>query len=980
MAPCQLVQTVVSGDRFKNWTIARVSAKMVHHSYMRSSMPRVLSCVVRRLQIVSIATLSALAAGLASLSPGLAADESEALKQVRLGLSLQSKGDLLNAAIAFNKARELAPTDVITQNALISGWESAIKVIPTDPDFHIGYGQALQLKGDLEQARGEYQQAIVLSAGKQNAVAERLLSILPAAKDKATVNNSVNLGMSLQASKNYPGAIKAYMNALKDVAPSDKKTQASIFAHLGEVLEAQLDYIRAVKSFKKALSFDPTNSVAAQGLKYSEDKLAWVTALEKRLLVPRMNQLLASGIGAPPDADCLAQLARDYEALNQVGFCGEELLCDLRNLLRYEIISYKFAHPDFKIRRPASELANDQSEGARLASALQILDRKDWCSAVIDEVDKGITSAYCTAPTGIQLPFDSLQGRSWRLMMLGSVFDCLNEPASAQMSAELAMLTWPGAIDQFKRNYQEEHVQAWIQRLKPSTATSSAGAAASSSTNTDANKTKETKPVDCDFGPFMKVALKSIKVNWHPPRKGSSAHVIVQSTVSAAGRISNVKLFKSSGDDDADKAAMIAASTAILPPLPPGAPPSVDIQWHYDYTVNQALPTIEISAVSPAEAIADNDHLVKAYESLLTAEVLKRWSHPPMRDSLRATLNMGISSSGTVTSAKLESSSVGGYPDSHEFEKTCLDLCRGIISVQPPPYASRSDVEYQIDFSYEGTPSLEGRIDKLEAEFLLLQPFPPGMSLATLKALSVNQAERDKVDQYIEFTKGKDLYLSAYGGDFAAEWISRNASSEDVRFRILNAFSLAKRHVYAAALLQLKQGCPLSDRTVKTLMCITKFRTGDEAGSKDLLQELDSSAPPKASTDPHPIQVSHSGTVANNSSNKQRQTQVEILKAGDEDPYRSDLVKRIRRAWFPPKGHESDTVTVVFKVHPDGQMTNLRIVTSSGLAISDAAAIKAVENAAPFRPFPAGDSADIDFQFIFDFNALNDGGRGLLGN
>lgn len=98
----------------------------------------------------------------------------------------------------------------------------------------------------------------------------------------------------------------------------------------------------------------------------------------------------------------------------------------------------------------------------------------------------------------------------------------------------------------------------------------------------------------------------------------------------------------------------------------------------------------------------------------------------------------------------------------------------------------------------------------------------------------------------------------------------------------------------------------------------------------------------------------------------------------DFGPYMADLQRRIKRAWFPPKGNESKRVVVVFKVHTGGELSNLRIDRSSGLAIADQAALKAVENAAPFRPLPAGAPADVDIQFTFDYNVFGGGGVGRM--
>jgi TonB family protein len=92
----------------------------------------------------------------------------------------------------------------------------------------------------------------------------------------------------------------------------------------------------------------------------------------------------------------------------------------------------------------------------------------------------------------------------------------------------------------------------------------------------------------------------------------------------------------------------------------------------------------------------------------------------------------------------------------------------------------------------------------------------------------------------------------------------------------------------------------------------------------------------------------------------------------------ADLQRRIKRQWFPPKGNESKRVKVVFKVHRDGQMSNLRMLVSSGLTIADQAALKAVENAAPFRNLPDGAPDDVDIEFTFDYNVFNGGGHGTF--
>jgi TonB family protein len=92
--------------------------------------------------------------------------------------------------------------------------------------------------------------------------------------------------------------------------------------------------------------------------------------------------------------------------------------------------------------------------------------------------------------------------------------------------------------------------------------------------------------------------------------------------------------------------------------------------------------------------------------------------------------------------------------------------------------------------------------------------------------------------------------------------------------------------------------------------------------------------------------------------------------------YMADLQRRIKRAWFPPPNTQSRRVTVLFKIHSNGELSNLRVDKSSGLALYDNAALKAVENAAPFRPLPPHADENVDIQFTFDYHVFNGHGSG----
>ncbi len=89
--------------------------------------------------------------------------------------------------------------------------------------------------------------------------------------------------------------------------------------------------------------------------------------------------------------------------------------------------------------------------------------------------------------------------------------------------------------------------------------------------------------------------------------------------------------------------------------------------------------------------------------------------------------------------------------------------------------------------------------------------------------------------------------------------------------------------------------------------------------------------------------------------------------------YMADLQRHIKRAWFPPKGYEIKAVTVIFKIHKQGSMSDLRLEHSSGVSAIDQAALEAIKNS-HFRPLPAGAPESIEITFTFDHNTFHGAG------
>lgn len=98
---------------------------------------------------------------------------------------------------------------------------------------------------------------------------------------------------------------------------------------------------------------------------------------------------------------------------------------------------------------------------------------------------------------------------------------------------------------------------------------------------------------------------------------------------------------------------------------------------------------------------------------------------------------------------------------------------------------------------------------------------------------------------------------------------------------------------------------------------------------------------------------------------------IDAMKEADFGPYMTELKRRIKRNWEPPRGNESKRVVVMFVVGKDGRLISQRIMRSSGNKETDRAAMSAVELTAPFKPLPPEyRGKDVDIQFTFDYNVL----------
>jgi TonB family protein len=89
-----------------------------------------------------------------------------------------------------------------------------------------------------------------------------------------------------------------------------------------------------------------------------------------------------------------------------------------------------------------------------------------------------------------------------------------------------------------------------------------------------------------DLYQYVEKVKKDIKAKWQPVKGFADRHVAVIFTVRESGAIEDAKVVESSGSQEADMSALSALKAASpLPPLPKGAPESIQIRYVFSWQV-----------------------------------------------------------------------------------------------------------------------------------------------------------------------------------------------------------------------------------------------------------------------------------------------------------------------------------------------------------------------------------------------------------
>lgn len=95
-----------------------------------------------------------------------------------------------------------------------------------------------------------------------------------------------------------------------------------------------------------------------------------------------------------------------------------------------------------------------------------------------------------------------------------------------------------------------------------------------------------------------------------------------------------------------------------------------------------------------------------------------------------------------------------------------------------------------------------------------------------------------------------------------------------------------------------------------------------------------------------------------------KKTQEEL----DFGPYVALLQRKIKHNWKPPAITVAYSITVSFRIDCAGNLSELKIVKSTGGYFARRAALKAVKSSAPFAPLPSGYAGrSVPIQFTFDY-------------
>jgi len=203
---------------------------------------------------------------------------------------------------------------------------------------------------------------------------------------------------------------------------------------------------------------------------------------------------------------------------------------------------------------------------------------------------------------------------------------------------------------------------------------------------------------DVNWTPYVTELQSNIKANWHPPKRKTSVRTTVLFTVSNNGNLKNIRVFKSSGDENIDNISIrTIQNTAPFKPFPSNAQlEDIDIHFTFDYNV----------WTKKKKKIFSN------YKKQITKEInqsLKPFSRYPKRKEVFIKINIVSGEYAKISNVEIVKSS-----GSEIFDEAILAALRGEkVFLSPMPKeldAKELNLDMIVSTKYSKKQKLKGSI------------------------------------------------------------------------------------------------------------------------------------------------------------------------------------------------------------------------------------------------------------------------------
>jgi TonB family protein len=143
-------------------------------------------------------------------------------------------------------------------------------------------------------------------------------------------------------------------------------------------------------------------------------------------------------------------------------------------------------------------------------------------------------------------------------------------------------------------------------------------------------------------------------------------------------------------------------------------------------------------------------------------------------------------------------------------------------------------------------------------------------------------------------------------------------------------------------------------------------------GPAPVVKPVTVSEPPRTA----PMSLAREFLVVHGKADDDRSSGPTVVRADFDvgSSYRADLLRRVKRVWFPPRNQAARYALVKFSIHSGGELSELQLEVASKDLAYNQAALKAVRYASPVSPLPKGCPSVVEFHLPFTYNVFM-GGR-----